>query len=251
MMNNFFKVKKTAPLRNVAAFSTLVKTMVERDGDLPGLACFSGYSGAGKTESATYAATRYRARYVECGMYTSARDLMGSILMELGDHKPRGTIEQMKTRVIEIMAGDPRRPVIVDEAHFIASKRFVDLLREISDKSGAPVILVGEENLPTLLEQFDRVYSRVLEWLEAMPCDVEDFALLVRSRCPDLVIAPDLASAILEKTGGNTRFIAVNLTKVNEIASINGVGTVDLAMFGGPDQIRRLRGKRQAKGGRR
>lgn len=236
-MNDLDKVNRPAPLRNVATFAALCQKMVDRDPDLPGLACFFGPSGWGKTKSAIYGANRFRAAYVECGQFTTARSLLSSILIELGEPKPRGSIEDMKNRAIMIMVGDPRRPVIVDEAHFVASKRFVDVLRELSDKSGAPVILIGEETLPQALEDFERVHNRVLDWLPAQPCDEEDFALLAAARCRGVRVAADLASAILEKTRGNTRRIVVNLAKVMDVAQHKGLDEVDLTAFGGIERI--------------
>ena len=224
-------------MKNVAAFATLLEKMVERDPDLPGLGVFYSPSGWGKTESAVYGANRYRAAYVECGQYATARSLLISILLELGEPKPKGSIEELKSRAIELMAGNPRRPLIIDEAHFIADKRFVDLPREMSDKSGAAVILIGEEKLPTSLEQFERVHNRVLEWLPAVPCDAEDFALLAASRCPGLKIAPDLAVAMLDRTKGNTRRIVVNLVKVREVSQITGLDIIGLSDFGGISAI--------------
>ncbi len=236
-MTEYLKINRPAPLKNVAGFSSLIEKMVERDGDLPGLACFFGPSGWGKTKSAIYGANRYRAAYVECGQFTTARSLLMQILIELGDARPRGSIEELKTKAIMMMAGNPRRPLIVDEAHFVANKRFVDVLRELSDKSGAAVILIGEEMLPQHLEAFERVHNRVLEWLPALPCDAEDFGLLAENRCRGLDIARDLADAVLDKTKGNTRRIVVNLVKIAEKAQLIGCQAIDLAGFGGVEAI--------------
>lgn len=229
---------RAAPLKNVAAFSTLLEKMVHRDRDLPGIGVFFGPSGWGKTRSAVYGSNVYRAAYVECGQFTTARSLLHAILIELGEPRPRGTIEDMKSRAIMIMAGNPLRPVIVDEAHFVASKRFVDVLREISDKSGAPLILIGEEGLPGSLEQFERVHNRVLEWLPAQPCDIEDFAMLAAMRCPGVKIKADLAQAIISQTKGNTRRIVVNLSKIQEFALTSGLIKLDLAKFGASEIVR-------------
>jgi hypothetical protein len=237
MMTEFVNVNRAAPLKNVAAFTTLLGRMVEREPDLPGLAVFFGRSGDGKTQSAVYGAHRHRATYIECGQFTTARSMLTNILMELGQTRPRGSIEDMKTEAIEYMVANPRKPLIVDEAHFVAGKRFVDLLRELSDKSGAPVILIGEEMLPKHLEQFERVHNRVLEWLPAVPCDAEDFAILAHSRCPGLKIKPDLAAAILQRTDGNTRRIVVNLSKASETAKLKGLAEIDLDAFGGAGAI--------------
>lgn len=236
-MNPTTRVNRPAPLKNIAAFTTLVERMVSRDPDLPGLACFYGPSGWGKTKSAIYGAVRSQAAYIECGQYTSARSLLRNLLTELGEARPRGSIEEMKAQVILRMVAAPQRPVIVDEAHFVARQRFCDLLREMSDKSGAPVIMIGEETLPGHIAQFERVHNRVLEWLPAQPCDADDFALLAAHRCRDVRIAPDLAEAILTLTKGNTRRIVVNLDRVVEAARAAGAREIDLDTFGGPSRI--------------
>ncbi|MBX3580797.1 MAG: ATP-binding protein [Rhizobiaceae bacterium] len=226
-----------APMKNVAAFATLLQKMAERDPDMPGLACFFGPSGWGKSKSAVYGANRYRAAYIECGQFTTARSLLADVLRELNVQKARGTVEDMKRLAIEIMAAEPSRPLIVDEAHFVAKKAFVDVLRELSDKSGAPVILIGEEMLPQNLELFERVHNRVLEWLPALPCDAEDFAHLAAHRCRGIKIAADLAAAILERTRGNTRRIVVNLSRIAETAKLTGKSIIDLETFGGASAI--------------
>lgn len=236
-MTDHFKVNKPAPLKNVAAFAALLEKMVERDADLPGLACFYGPSGWGKTKSAVYGAKIYRATYIECGYLTTARSMITSILIELGLPKPRGTATDMAAQAIEIMAGDIRRPLIVDEAHFVASKRFVDILRELADKSGAPVIMIGEEMLPAALAQFERVHNRVLEWLPAQPCDAEDLQLLVANRGKGISLSPDLAGAILKATNGNTRRIAANIVRAIEVSQRTGRMTVELNEFGGAGAI--------------
>lgn len=232
-MEHFIKVKRAAPLKNVAAFTSLMPRLVERSPELPGLACFYGPSGVGKTKSAVYGANSYRAAYVECGQFTTAKSLLVSICKELGIAQPRGTITDLIEHAVMIMAGDIRRPVIVDEAHHVAHKRFVDVLRELHDKSMAPVILIGEETLPKQLEAFERVHNRMLDWVAAEPCDAEDFRLLVRVSCPDLSIGEDLAVAMLEATGGNTRRLAVNLAKAEEVATRDGLEAIGLAEFGG------------------
>lgn len=236
-MNEINKVNRPAPLKNVSAFATLLATMVDRDPKLPGLAVFFSPSGWGKTESAIYGANKYRAAYVECGQFTSARSLLCDILMELGEPAPRGSIEALKKQAIMLMVADPRRPLIIDEVHFIAHKKFVDLTRELSDKSGAPVILIGEERIPKILEAFERVHNRVLEWLPAVPCDAEDFALLAANRCSGFKLGSDLAAAILDLTKGNTRRIVINLAKASQVAKLTGASIIDLATFGGMQAI--------------
>ncbi len=230
-------VNRPAALKNVALFSALISKVVDRHAGLPGLACFHGASGLGKTKSAIFGANQYRAAYVECGQLTTARSLLISILREIGVVKPRGTATDMIEEAVELLAMDRQRPLIIDEAHHVAHKRFVDVIRELHDKSLAPIILIGEETLPKQLEGHERVHNRMLDWVAAIPCDEEDFRQLMKSVCPGIGISADLATAMLEKTRGNTRRLVVNLAKAEECAAGEGVDTVDLKIFGGIEAI--------------
>jgi DNA transposition AAA+ family ATPase len=230
-MTNLNQVNRPAPLKNVAAFSTLISKVVERKPHLPGMACFSGYSGYGKSRAAVYGAGKYRAAYVECDQFTTAKSMLRMILEEIGVNRPTGSVPDLITQAIEVMAGDVSRPLIVDEAHHVASKKFVDVLRTLHDKSGAPVILIGEEKLPKQLEAFERVHNRMLAWVQAMPLDAEDFAILARTVCPNIKISADLATAILQETHGNTRRTIVNFDEVEQRAKRLGVDSLDLKAF--------------------
>ena len=225
-MSELYNVNKAAPLRNVAAFSILIKEVVERDLALPGLAVFSGPSGYGKTKAAIKGANAYQAAYVECDQLTTARSLLKQILAELGVQRPTGTATDMMSEAIKLMAGDIRRPLIVDEVHHIA------------DKSMAPIILIGEETLPKQLEAFERVHNRILSWVQAQPCDSDDFGHLARMLCPNVKLAPDLALALIQTTRGNTRRIAINLSQIDQRAKREGLKEIDLAGFGGSAAIR-------------
>ncbi len=237
-MTDIIKVNRPAPLKNVSAFSILLEKLVQRRPDLPGLGCFYGVSGLGKTKAAIYGANRYRALYVECGQFTTAKSLLMSILKELGVQRPKGSVPEMIEEAIRILSADIRRPLIIDEAHHVAHKKFIDLARELHDKSMAPIVLIGEETLPKQLEAFERVHNRMLGWVAAVPCDGDDFAQLVKSCCSsNIQIADDLAKAILKQTKGNTRRIVVNLARVEHVAQVTGESLIDLATFGGAASV--------------
>lgn len=225
------QVSKPAPLKNVSLFATLVSKVVERQAFLPGMACFSSPSGYGKSRAAVFGANRYQGYYVECGQFTTAKNLLVMILKELGVPNPRGSIPDLIDDAIMRLAANPRRPLIVDEVHHIADKKFVDLLRELHDKSQSPVVLIGEEKLPKQLEAFERVHNRMLTWVQAVPLDMEDFALLSRTIYPDLEIAQDLAQLIIATMKGNTRRILVNLAEVSQRARQLGVSKMTRSDF--------------------
>jgi DNA transposition AAA+ family ATPase len=231
MTIEFAEVKRAAPLKNVVAFNGLVKKLINRPPNVTGMGVFFGRSGLGKTQSAIYGANTSRAVYLEVGQYTTAKTMMKSILIELGVSVPRGSIDEMISQAIQRLAADPSRPLIVDEAHWIAAKRFVDVLRELHVKSRAPVIMIGEEMLPASLELFERVHNRILDFVAAEPCDIDDARTLARAYCLGLTVRDDLLEEIRSRVAGNARRIVNNLATVLEEAKRAGRSEIGLADY--------------------
>jgi len=221
-----------APLKNVALFTELVERVMERPDHLPGMATFHGFSGFGKTFSATYAANLYKARYVEVGSSWTKKRFCEALLSEIGITPKGRTIADMVDAIIEALALDDK-PLIIDEFDYVAEKGMVELVREIHDKTGAAIILIGEELLPAKLERWERFHNRILDWQAAAPADVDDVHHLARLYCKDVSIDPALLMKISDASQGRVRRICVNLERVREQAIATGKTTIDLKDFNG------------------
>lgn len=216
-----------APLKNVSAFSELVDRVMNRPAHLPGMATFHGYSGYGKSWAAIYAANKFGAICIEAGESWSRAKFCDVLLHELG-LQPRGTIAQKVDKIVEALML-ANAPLIIDEFDFIVQKRFVELVREIHDNSGAAMILIGEELLPDKLAEWERFHNRVLDWIPAQPADLDDVCHLARLYAPKVEIAPALLEHILKLSQGRVRRICVNLGHIHEFAKTEGVSSVDMA----------------------
>lgn len=226
--------KSYAPLRNMALFSELMQRVMHRESHLPGMACFYGHSGYGKTFSAIWAANRARAYYVELGETWTRKTLCQSILRELGltSMMGQGALPDLVSAIVDRLAEERDRPLIIDEADFLVKKGMIDLVREIHDKSQAPVILIGEELLPVKLQKYERTHNRMLDWVAAVPCDLKDAKQLAQLYVPAVEIDDGLVAAIAKASDGRARRIAVNLERVRERAQLQGRKRMSLAEWG-------------------
>lgn len=222
-----------APLKNVSALMTLVMTLRDRPAGLPGIGVGSGPSGFGKSVAAQYAQNKLDCTYIEARSYWSGKTFCENLLIELGG-RPRGTISRMMEDIIDAMGDRPDRPLIIDEADKLVDKKQIELVRDIYETTLAPIVLVGEEELPTKLAAFERVHNRVLDWVLFQPCDAEDTRALARAVLRDQVtVADDLIEAIRTRTGGRARRIATTLYQVKTFATNAGFSTVDLVSYKG------------------
>lgn len=210
-----------APLKNVAAVVSLIERIENRAPGLPGMATFFGFSGWGKTTGGIYAANKFQAVLVEVRSAWTAKKLCKSILTELG-LKPANTVADMLDQIAESLARSGR-PLLIDEADHLVSRRIVQIVRDIHDASGATVILIGEELLPQKLREWERVHGRMLDWVAAQPADMGDLGHLAGIYCPGIVLGQELKQRLLKASTGSVRRISVNLARLNEFALTRGL----------------------------
>lgn len=218
------------PLRNVAALATLIERVEGRQTYLPGMACFYGPSGYGKTFSAVYAAREFSAVHVECRDFWTRKGLAEAIAAAFGV-RPERTLPKIFDQLVEQLTRSGR-PLIIDEADHLIKQAKIELVRALHDSTGATVILVGEHTLPHNLKAIERVHGRMFDWVEAQPADIDDARHLVPMYGRGIGIAEDLLAAIHRESRGSIRRVSVNLGRAAEIALTLGRKDMDLKSWG-------------------
>jgi DNA transposition AAA+ family ATPase len=227
-VNNF----SIAPLRNVAILTELTVKLVNRDPGLPGMGCFPGPSGYGKSVAVMYVANKCRAYSVQANDSWTKRHMCKVILREMGMPMTGTTPEMIETIGKEL--GASKRPLIIDEADALVTKNLIETVRSIYEETGGTgvIILVGEEMLPRNLERWERVHSRMQLGMElAEPCSLADARHLAKIRCPGITLADDLMEKLHAEAAGSARRVSGNLSDVRQIAQPAGLTEIDLKQF--------------------
>lgn len=227
---NFTPNATTAPLQNVALCNGALERAINRPAHLPGLVCFYGPSGWGKSTAAAYVANKHRAYYVECKSSWTKKALLTAVLKEMGA-APAKTLYEMADQISEqlVLSG---RPLIIDEVDHIVTKKAVEVIRDIYEGSNAAVLLIGEELLPAKLREWERFHNRMLDWVPAQPCDIADARQLATLYCREVAIADDLLTRIQDISRGAARRIAVNIEVIRQAGLTEGLDHMDLATWG-------------------
>ena len=190
-----------------------------------------------------------RIKRVEVGDSWTRRTFLRAILREGGISEPRGAVADLAEQAIMILGEDPSRPLIIDEADRLVTKNMIELVRELHEHSQAPIVLIGEENLPGKLIASERTHNRVLEWTAAMPCDLEDTKKLADIFLRDLNCSDVFLDNIRRESDGRARRIVVNLSRIAEWARNRGakaVDTYDADLYTGTPPSRRAATQRRA-----
>lgn len=224
-------INNVAPLANVARLTQLVDRCRQRPHGLPGMGCFFGRAGLGKTTAAVYATNRFDACHVTALPVGGVKSLMNMIVLNLGIQPPARTTEGLFAQAVKEL-GATQRPLIIDEADNILVDRTIELVRVLHDMTETPVILLGEELLPQKLQKWDRVHSRILSWVGAEAATLTDVDHLAKIYAHHITLSADMKEAVLSASRGSIRNVATNLAHVREHAVLNGWQTISLDQWG-------------------
>ncbi|HEX8224485.1 MAG TPA: ATP-binding protein [Allosphingosinicella sp.] len=194
---------------------------------LPRIGVLYGPSGYGKSVAMAFTAQRTEAVYLEAKSIWTQRSLLEAIARELAISALARSAPAILDQILNELNREPRG-LIFDEMDHLVRKQHVEIIRDIHDNTGVPILLVGEESLPAKLTEWERFHNRILVATPAMPATLEDALKLRDHYCPRVEIANDLVARIVKACAGVTRRIVTNLAKAESLALEDGRGAIDL-----------------------
>lgn len=222
-------VNSIAPLANVSLLmSAMASALDSRNDDR--IVVFFGHPGYGKTFATNYVRSKFRGYRVECCSHWGRKALLEAISAEMGI-TGGGNINTMFNAIVQQLLTSGR-PLMIDEADYMVKNSCIELVRDLHDKGKGVVLLVGEEALPSKLERWPRIHSRIIDPVPAVPCDLADLEHLGKLYCPKVSIAADWFAELYKQTGGNTRRVCANLNRARAEAEAARLQQIDLAIWG-------------------
>jgi len=214
--------------RNVGGFQSMMDGLLlakggHRDGD-ERLACVWGRAGRGKTRTVQAWAANHAAVYLETVSIWSELDFLRALSVELGIRHPAGRRGKAFADCLDAMLINPR-PVFIDEIERFG-QRLLEVIRDLAKMSGGIVVLVGEEELPHLMKQNRRVWSRTYREMEFQAASAVDVVTFV-NQTTGLKLTPEAMTVMHKASGGDLRIIrrdTINLVHV--VTSMDRTGEV-------------------------
>lgn len=219
-----------AQLTNMALGLKTYMDCADAQPSLPRIGLLYGPSGYGKSVAMAFTAQRTEAAYLEAKSIWTQLSLLEAIAAELGIVDLARSAPRILQQVIDQLNLAPRG-LIIDEMDHLVKKQHVEIIRDIHDSTGVPILLVGEEKLPARLKAWERFHNRILVQTPAQPATADDARKLRDHYCPRVEIADDLVAAIVKACSGVTRRIVTNLVKAERMGVEEGQPSIDLAWW--------------------
>ena len=222
--------RKFVITQNVKRFVDLMDTLQNAPANLPKMALVYGDFGLGKSQTIMWWVTNNDAIYVRCNHKMSARWLLTEIVEEL-DEVPT-YLTSLLFKQIEDKLRERPKVLVVDEIDFLLNNSSaIEIVRDLHDKIGIPVVLVGMSLAEVKLKRHKHIYDRLLGVLKFETFNKEDVAKIV-TEISEVEFELDVLELVCAKFN-QFRQIVKFLNKAENIAEMNNLKTITLPVLEG------------------
>lgn len=224
MKNVFVKTK------NVKKLVTLFNEVQNLPPNIPKLALVYGEHGLGKTHSVIWWATRNDAIYVRANNEMTQNGLLKAIAEELGE-RAYFYMQENYNLILKHLKQNPQI-IIVDEVDYlIGSKNVIEILRDIQDNTGVPIILVGMGAMDKKIARFKHFEDRIYKKLKFEHFDENDIKEILESMT-ELNFTDDAITYIATRTNQFRQLVKI-VNKIEKVAETNQIKELDEQLLKG------------------
>lgn len=187
------------------------------------MALVYGAFGLGKSQTIMWWVTNNDAIYVRCNHNISPKWLLTEIVKEL-DEVPCYTSQRLFEQIEEKLKYNPKILVVDEIDYLFSNKHTIETLRDIHDKLGIPVLLVGMELADKKLQKYGHINDRIFAKLKFEKLSKEDFKEIIET----LSEVKFSDNAIRYITNRNLQFrqIVKVITKAEQLANTNKLSEI-------------------------
>jgi len=204
---------KVVFVQNVTRLLEAYEYLRDANFKLPKVGLVHGFAGAGKSTAISYLSHAQGGCYVRATAAWTPRTMLKAILRNLGRDDINGNNQEQLDEINRLLQ-IAQKPLFIDEADYLFDRRgLLDLLRDIHDVAGVPLLLVGMERISRKVTSRELVASRVSQEVKFTPLTLEDACKVAEGIC-EVEVAEELVADLHEKAGGSIRRITVGLAQV-------------------------------------
>lgn len=199
---------------NVLKFNQALSELKKRGASEACIVVVDGLPGLGKTTSLSRFAAREQAIYLRAKKEYKPSWFLNELLSELRQDAPHAfqkkfnlALRSLMQRQQAAIAAGKNFALIIDEAdHVSTNSAIMETVRDLSDMTELPMILVGMGKIRSNLARFPQIASRVSKYVNFEPAKLEDVRLFFNEKC-EIPVADDLAGFVHKVTNGYNREI--------------------------------------------
>ena len=203
--------------KNVKKFVALMEEVKQLPANIPKIVLVFGEYGLGKSETIKWWTFKNDCIYVRANQGMTSRWLLSEIAEELGE-EAFWHIQDTFNLVEQKLKQNPK-PLIIDEVDYLVTNNVIEILRDLHDRTGCPMILVGMVNIDKKLSRYPHLKDRIYKTFKFEPYDKQDIKQIL-SELSEIPITND-GLEYLATRHNQFRQIVKLINKIEKLAKTN------------------------------
>ena len=153
----------------------------------------------------------------------SVRWLLSELAEELGE-EPYWHSQETFNMIENKLRQNPKT-IIIDEVDYLINNNVIEILRDLHDRSGCPMVLVGMANIDKKLSKYPHLKDRIYKSYKFKSYDSQDIKQII-SELSEIPITPDGLEYLATRHNQFRQIVKLinkieKLAKTNEIKELN------------------------------
>ena len=209
---------------NVKGFINLIYNLKNKPDNISKIGLIYGEAGLGKTKTALYLSIQFDAIYVRATNSMTPKWLLEEIAKEL-DEIPRFYTADIFRQCVTALRQKPQM-IIVDEIDYLlADFRTIETLRDLHDKTGVSIILVGMQLAKHKLKKHTHLFDRISDIYNFTEFEYSDIKQITEE-ISEVEITKDAVHLIHNKAK-SFRQIVNTIDAFEKVAQANSLTQID------------------------
>lgn len=209
--------------KNVVNFVSLMNELQNLPPNIPKMALVYGDFGLGKSETIKWWTFKNDCVYVRANQGMTTRWLLSAIAEEL-DVEAYWHIDETFKEVETALIRN-KTTIIIDEIDYLIEKKTIETLRDLHDRTGCPLVLVGMEQVDKKLSRYPHLVDRIYKKFKFEPYDTNDIKKIL-SELSEIHITNDGLEYLATRSNQFRQIVKLinrveKLAKTNQITEIN------------------------------
>ena len=209
--------------KNVKKFVALMEEVKQLPANIPKIVLVFGEYGLGKSETIKWWTFKNDCIYVRANQGMTSRWLLSEIAEELGE-EAFWHIQDTFNLVEQKLKQNPK-PLIIDEVDYLVTNNVIEILRDLHDRTGCPMILVGMVNIDKKLSRYPHLKDRIYKAFKFEPFGKQDIKQIL-SELSEIPITNDGLEYLAIRHNQLRQMVKLinkieKLAKTNELKELN------------------------------
>ena len=205
--------------RNVKNFISFMSGLQELPPNIPKMGLVFGNYGLGKSETIQWWCFKNKCVYIRANQGMTRKWLLSEIAQEMGERPNWNAQENFE--LIERKLRENPQTIIIDEVDYLIEKKTVETLRDLHDRTGCPMVLVGMEYVDKKLSKYPHLLDRIYKTFKFDTYNKEDIKQIL-AELSDIKITPD-GLEYLSTRGNQFRQIVKLINQIEKLAKTNQI----------------------------